>query len=231
MTTQMSAIPSIVSAHMPTVPAISQFALSHIPLPMLALYTFLTSLESIIPPTAGAAAVTWITIYQAMSAFRLTKNQPLTPIAFIRGCVTSFIGVYFVTLLIMMPIRTKQITHYLSPAPSPTALSHYLTPEGLSPFKNSLITNEPASSQAIKQPPATLPQENKTTTVPTTPTTSSPEENAQKDAPSRIYNIMKHLHDPRSPDQISNTPKQPAHDQPHQPDSDPLSPVPLQNPE
>lgn len=162
----MSTIPSIVSAHMPTVATVAQFAQSHIPLPMLTLYAALTSLQSLIPPAAGLTAVAWITISQVMSVLRLSKNPPLPPIAFIRGCVSSFIGLYVVTLLIMIPIRTNQIAHYLATPPDASALSHYFPPENVKHFKESLLTHEPTSTHSEPKQPAPPATQN----TPTAPT-------------------------------------------------------------
>ncbi|KXV06739.1 hypothetical protein AD930_06465 [Acetobacter malorum] len=131
---------------MPSISTITHFAQAHIPLPVIALYAILTSLESFVPPFVGALALVSVVVYQVLSIFKKTSHPPLPPIAFIRGCVSSFIGIYVVTLLILIPIRTSQLVHYLAlPADGATQGSS-LTMEGMKRLKDTLLSHAPDGS-------------------------------------------------------------------------------------
>lgn len=149
----MSSLPALVS-YMPSISTIAQFAQAHIPLPVIALYAILTSLESFVPPFVGALALISVVVYQVLSIFKKTSHPPLPPIAFIRGCVSSFIGVYVVTLLILIPIRTSQLVDYLALPADQANQGSSLSMEGMKRLKDALLshTHEGSSQKAPSTP-------------------------------------------------------------------------------
>lgn len=93
---------------------LGHYAMAHIPLPILAIYALFLSLSSIIPPLAGFAAILWIIAYQIGSLLKKTQHPPLPPIAFLRGCIICFVGVYFIAILCLMPARLNSLIKYQS---------------------------------------------------------------------------------------------------------------------
>lgn len=146
---------------------------AHMPMPFLVGYSILTTLSSFIPSLLGLVAVAWILTYQILSLLGKTRHPSMPPIPLIKGCVSSFFGVYLLSLFVMIPIqiktqmtlqqksterllaRTTAIQHNKTPTPAPAKKPDTQTPEQNT--QNLQTKTSPDTAPSQDQTPHPLP--------------------------------------------------------------------------